>query len=234
MSQMSKAAFKNIRKSMDLLDEFSQEKYNKIMSREEKIDRFEDYLGSYLVRLHTKQLSEGQNLISARYLSYIPNVERISDHSVKVAELAQELHEKKIAFSPQAGSDLTICIDAVKEICTLTQESMEKMDYILAGKVKPLEEVIDMMAKDLKTGHVKRVQKGQCTLESGFIFNDLLNNFERVSAHCANIAITILESQDSHLREHDYVGSLNRSNHNTYELQLQFYKNKYLDSVRKS
>ena len=234
MDQMTRAAFKNIHRSIELLGAFHQEKYDKIMSREEKVDRFEDRLGSYLVRLHAKQLSDGENHISARYLSYLTNIERISDHSVKVAELAQELHEKKRSFSPQALRDLTICIDAVNEICMLTQNAMENMDYILAGKVKPLEEIVNIMTKELKTGHIQRVQTGQCTLELGFIFNDLLNNFERVSAHCSNIAITILESQDSHLKEHDYVRSLDRSNQNTYELQLQFYKNKYLDNLVKS
>jgi len=234
MDQMSNAAFKNIRKSIELLDVFSQEKHDKIMSREEKVDRFEDRLGSYLVRLHAKQLSNSENQISARYLNYLTNVERISDHSVKVAELAQELYDKKISFSPHALHDLTICIDAVKEVCDLTQNAMENMDYMLAGKVKPLQEIVDIMAKELKIGHVQRVQAGQCTLELGFIFNDLLNNFERVSAHCSNIAITLLESQDSHLKAHDYVGTLDRNNQNTYELQLQFYKNKYLDRIDKS
>ena len=90
------------------------------------------------------------------------------------------------------------------------------------------------MAKELKVSHVQRVQAGQCTLELGFIFNDLLNSFERVAAHCSNIAITILEFQDSHLKEHDYVATLDRNNQNTYELQLQFYKNKYFDSIGKS
>ena len=233
MDQMSNTAFRNIHNSIDLLGTYKQEKFDKIMAREDKVDRFEDRLGSYLVRLHAKPLSDGENLASARYLNYLTNVERISDHSVKIAELALELHEKKIAFSPQALHDLTVYIDAVKEICRLTQESMENMDYLLAGKVKPLAEVINLMAKDLKNGHIQRIQTGQCTLELGFIFNDLLNNFERVSAHCSNIAITILESQDPHLKEHDYVGSLDRSNQNTYELQLQFYKNKYLDSIGK-
>ena len=234
MDQMTSAAFKNIGKSIDLLGTFSQEKFDKIMFREEKVDRFEDRLGSYLVRLHTQPLSDAENRLSAKYLSYLTNVERISDHSVKIAELAQELFEKKINFSTQALHDLSICIDAVKEVCDLTQNAMENMDYMLAGKVKPLEEVVDIMAKELKTGHVQRVQAGQCTLELGFIFNDLLNNFERVSAHCSNIAITILESQDSHLKAHDYVGTLDRSNQNTYELQLQFYKNKYLGSIGKN
>lgn len=234
MEQMSSAAFKNIRKSIELLAAFNPEKYAKIMAREEKVDRFEDRLGSYLVRLHTKQLSAAENQQSAKYLNYLSNVERISDHSVKVAELALELHEKKINFSPQALQDLTICIEAVKEICDLTQNAMENMDYMLAGKVKPLEEIIDTMAKELKSGHVQRVQAGQCTLELGFIFNDLLNNFERVSAHCSNIAITILEFQDSNVKAHNYVGTLDRNNQNTYELQLQYYKNKYLDMIGKA
>lgn len=231
MDQMSRAAFKNIGRAIELLDAFNPEKYGKIQSREEMVDRFEDRLGSYLVRLHTKQLSDHETQLSARYLSYLTNVERISDHSVNIAELAQELHEKKRQFSPQALHDLTICIDAINEICDLTQNAMENMDYMLAGKVKPLQEVINSMAKELKAGHIQRVQAGHCTLELGFIFNDLLNNFERVSAHCSNIAITILETQDTQLKEHDYVGTLDRVDQNTYELQLQFYKNKYLDNL---
>lgn len=231
MDQMSGAAFKNIRKSINLLTDFNQEKYDKIMSREEKIDRFEDRLGSYLVRIHTKQLNDEETRLSARYLSYLTNVERISDHSVNVADLAQELYNKKLNFSPMAMRDLTICIEAITEICELTQTAMENMDYMLAGKVKPLEEIVNIMSKEMKAGHVHRVQLGQCTLELGFIFNDLLNNLERVSAHCSNIAITILESQDSRLMAHDYVATLDRNNQNTYELQRQFYKNKYFDQL---
>ena len=233
MEQMTSAAFKNISKAIELLGAFSQEKFDKIMSREEKVDRFEDRLGSYLVRLHAQPLSNGENEVSARYLSYLTNVERISDHSVNIAELSRELHEKKLHFSPQALRDLTVCIDAINEICQLTHSAMENMDYMLAGKVKPLEEIVNAMTKQLKLGHILRVQNGQCTLEMGFIFNDLLNNFERVSAHCSNIAITVLESQDSQLKEHDYVGTLGRVDQNTYELQLQFYKNKYLDNIGK-
>jgi phosphate:Na+ symporter len=234
MDQMTRDSFKNIRKSIELLGTFNQEKYDKIMSRERRVDRFEDRLGSYLVRLHAKPLSDSETQLSARYLSYLTNVERISDHSVSIAELAQELHNKKLSFSPQALHDLTVCLDAITEICELTQASMENMDYLLAGKVKPLEVTVNAMSKKLKFGHIQRVQTGQCTLEMGFIFNDLLNNLERVSAHCANIAITILESQDSQLKAHDYVDTLDRTDQNTYELQLQFYHNKYLENIGKS
>ena len=233
MCQMTGAAFKNIRKSIELLENFNQEKFDNIMKRESKVDRIEDRLGSYIVRINKKQLSDSENRLSARYLSYLTNVERISDHSVNIAELSKELNDKKMSFSPQASHDLMVCIDAVREICALTEESMENMDYMLAGKVKPLEEIVGVMSKILKVGHIHRIQTGQCTLELGFVFNDLLNNFERVCAHCSNIAITILESQDSQLRSHNYVGTLDRSNQNTYELQLQFYKNKYLDNLGK-
>lgn len=233
MEQMTEASFKNIRKAIELLGSFSQKKYDKILLREEKVDRFEDRLGAYLVRLHTKQLSDSETKESARYLSYLTNVERISDHSVKISELAQELHEKKLHFSSQALSELTNYLSAIEEICDLTQNAMNNMDCILAGKVKPLEETVGILAKDLKVGHVQRVQAGQCTLELGFIFNDLLNNLERVAAHCSNIAITILESQDAHLQAHDYVGTLDRNNQNTYELQRLFYENKYLENKKK-
>lgn len=231
MDQMSSAAFKNIAKSIELIENYNQEKRDKIMSREERIDRFEDRLGSYLVRLNTQELNDTEKKLSARYLSYLTNIERISDHSVNVADLAHELYEKKISFSPMALRDLKIYIDAITEICQLTKTSMENMDYMYAGKVKPLEEIINNMSKKLKAGHIQRVQAGQCTLELGFIFNDLLNNLERVAAHCSNIAITILETQDSRLMAHDYVGTLDRNNQNTYELQVQFYKNKYLDTL---
>jgi len=233
MDQMSRAAFKNIRKSVELLSTFDQEKYAKIMSREERVDRFEDHLGSYLVRLHAKQLDDGEYQLSARYLSFLTNIERISDHSVNIAEVAEELHGKKTGFSAPALHDLNFCADAVMEICELTQSAMENDDLMLAGKVKPLKEVINAMSQALKEGHVHRIQAGQCTLELGFIFNDLLNDFERVAAHCSNIAITILESQDANLKSHDYFGTLDRSNRNTYELQLQFYKNKYIDNIGK-
>lgn len=231
MDQMTRATFKNIRRSIELLEEFDTEKYDKIMTREGKVDRYEDRLGSYLVRINKKQLSDSENRISAKYLSYLSNVERISDHAVNVAELAKELRNKKLRFSDMALHDLTVCIDAITEICELTQQSMEKMDYMLAGKVKPLEEIVGIMSKELKAAHVHRVQSGECTLELGFIFNDLLNNLERVSSHCSNIAITILEFQDSQLKSHNYVGTLDRIDQNTYELQVQFYKNKYLDSI---
>jgi len=234
MAQMSSAAFKNLRKSIDLLHTFSQEKFDKVMSREERVDRFEDHLGAYLVRLHTKELSDKETQTSAKYLTCLSNVERISDHAVNLAELAQELASKHVVFSEEASGELQICMDAVHDIAELTQNAMQSNDPSAARMVEPLEEVIDVMTKRLKTRHIQRVQAGRCTLELGFIFNDCLNNLERVADHCSNIAVAILEASDPTLLGHDYLKTLNHSGQKSFREQVEQCAKKYyaaLDSL---
>ncbi|MBR5537610.1 MAG: Na/Pi cotransporter family protein [Clostridia bacterium] len=227
MSRMSAAAFKNLERAIGLLDTFDQVRFDKIMRREETVDRFEDRLGAYLVRLHTQKLSDRETRTSACILTSLSNVERISDHAVNLAELAQELDAKKIAFSPKAREELQICIEAVREIAQLTQRAMLEGDLEQARTVEPLEQVIDGLTRELKVGHIQRVQAGLCTLELGFIYNDCINNFERVADHCSNIAVAVLESADSHLLPHDYHQSLSRGVHEDYSRQLAFYHEKY-------
>ena len=229
MMLMSDAAFKNLRKSIELLREFNQVKFDKIMSRESSVDRFEDKLGAYLVRLHGKELSDKETKISAKYLTWLSNVERISDHAVNIAEVAQELHEKKISFSLQAYKELEICISAVSEIAELTKKAMADNDLDEARKVEPLEEVIDAITKELKDGHVQRVQMGQCTLELGFIFNDCINNLERVADHCSNIASSVLETEDTHLSGYDYMRTLDQKQQDEYSKLLSGYVEEYLN-----
>ncbi|MBR5262066.1 MAG: Na/Pi cotransporter family protein [Oscillospiraceae bacterium] len=233
MHQMSDAAFKNFTKSIELLSVFSQEKYDKVMRREERVDKYEDRLGSYMVRLHKQQLSDEETETSAKYLAFLGNVERISDHAVNIAELAQELYSKKISFSPRAVKELEICIDAVREITELTKRAMQENDVDAARKVEPLEEVIDVLTKELKGYHVQRVQAGQCTLELGFIFNDCINNLERVSDHCSNIAVAVLEAeaQNTHLYAHNYQLTLNQSNQEQFREQFNVYAKKYYDAL---
>lgn len=231
MFQMSGAAFKNLRKAIELLGTFNQEKYDKVLSREEKVDRFEDRLGSYLVRLNGRDLTEKENQTSARYLTCLSNVERISDHAVNLAELAEELARKKVVFSEKAGKELRICMDAVLEITDLTRRAMEENDPVLARQVEPLEVVIDALTKELKTRHIQRVQAGQCTLELGFIFNDCVNNFERVADHCSNLAVAVLESTETHLRSHDYLRTLKEDNHEDFRKQLDLCAKKYYNAL---
>ena len=228
--QMSAAAFKNFRKSVELLSTFSQEKYDKIMSREEKVDRFEDKLGAYLVRINARELNERQTEDSGKYLSWLGNIERVSDHAVNIAELAQDLAHKKAFFSPQAAQELKICTDAVLEIAVLTQEAMIDNDFAKARRVEPLEEVIDALTEELKVRHIQRVQAGQCTLALGFVFNDCINNLERVADHCSNIAVAILETE-TRLQSHKYLRTLKQTNQEEYLEQLEAAAQKYYEAL---
>jgi len=227
MERMVSASFKNLKKSISLLEEFHQESYDKIMKTEDSVDRYEDSLGSYLVRLNAKELTTKETQTAARYLHSIGNVERISDHAVNIAELAKELEDKRISFSEKGGNDLKVCADAVLEIIDLTSHVMEESDAEAAKMVEPLEEVIDVLTKELKTRHIQRVQAGYCTLELGFIYNDCINNFERVADHCSNIAVAVLESVDSDLQSHDYLRAIKQGDREDYRDCFSRYASKY-------
>lgn len=231
MVQMSSAAFKNLRKSIELMSEFHQEKFDKIMSREDKVDRFEDRLGSYLVRLTAKELTERETQTSAKYLTCLTNVERISDHAVNLAERAEELAHKQVEFSKQAKEELQVCFDAVQEISDLTYAALVENDPAKAHMVEPLEEVIDVLTKELKARHIQRVQAGQCTLELGFVFNDCMNNLERVADHCSNIAVALLEEADTHLQSHKYLRTFKVENREEYHRQIDLCAKKYYDAL---
>lgn len=227
MERMTAAAFKNLNKSIELLHTFSQEKYDKVMRREDRVDHYEDQLGAYLVHLNTKALTDKETRETAKYLHCLSNVERVSDHAVNLAELADEMARKHAAFSEQAAGELQICIDAVCEIAELTQTALVKDDLATARRVEPLEEVIDALTEELKVRHIQRVQAGSCTLEMGFIFNDCINNFERVADHCSNIAVAVLEASDSTLQSHDYLRGIKQNNQEEYRTWLDLYEQKY-------
>lgn len=227
MDQMTHAAFKSFRKATELLKNFNQEEYDKIMSREDKVDSFEDSLGSYLVRLNTLALSEKETRTIAKYLSCITNVERISDHAVNLAELAKELHEKNIRFSDQAVSELNQCADAVCEILNLTEKAARENDVVTAKMVEPLEEVIDILTRRTKAQHIQRVQAKSCTLELGFVFNECLGNLERAADHCSNIAVSVLELADSHVQAHSYLHMVKKRADDDYHQLLEEYAQRF-------
>jgi len=220
-------AFKNLNRSLSLLETFDQDQYDKIMKREDSVDRYEDALGAYLVRLHARELSEKENQAAAKYLHCLGNVERISDHAVNLAELAKELADKRIRFSQEGGRDLGVCADAVLEILALTGRALQENDIETAKAVEPLEEVIDVLTTELKGRHIRRVQAGNCTLELGFVYNDCINNFERVADHCSNIAVAVLEAADSHLQSHSYLRTLKQTDPEDYRGVLTRYADKY-------
>lgn len=231
MDHMVEASFKNLKRSIALLQTFDQETYDKIMKREDSVDRYEDALGAYLVRLNAKELSEKETQATAKYLHCLGNVERISDHAVNIAELAKELADKRICFSEQGGKDLEVCADAVLEIIRLTGRAMQESDTETAKAVEPLEEIIDVLTTELKGRHIRRVQSGHCTLELGFVYNDCINNFERVADHCSNIAVAVLESADASLQSHTYLRTIKQTDQEDYRAALTQYADKYYNRL---
>jgi phosphate:Na+ symporter len=226
---MAVAARKNLNKSIDLLSVFNQEKYDKLQRREERVDRYEDTLGSYLVKLSAKELSDTETRQSAKLLQSLTNLERISDHAMNIAELAEQLRDRNIDFSDAAKEGLSVCIEAVEEITSLAYAALTENDLTAASRVEPLEDAIDILTERLKAQHVNRLQSGHCTLELGFVFNDCINNFERVADHCSNIALIVLENQVMvDLASHSYAENLKARHTEEYKAISQEYEEKYL------
>ena len=226
---MAAAARKNLHKSIELLSNFDQTKYDKLQHREERVDRYEDALGNYLVKLSAKELSDVETRKSGMLLQSLTNLERISDHAMNVAELASDLRDRNIDFSEAAKEGLSICIDATEEITDLAYAALTESDLAAAARVEPLEDTIDILTERLKAQHVNRLQSGRCTLELGFMFNDFINNFERVADHCSNIALIVLENQKkTDLASHSYVENLKETRTEEYQAYVREYEQKYL------
>lgn len=226
---MAYASRKNLYRAIELLDTFDQTKYDKLQRREERVDRYEDSLGSYLVKLSSKGLSDGETRESGMLLQSLTNLERISDHAMNVAELADTLHQRNLHFSDEARRGMSLCVDAAETITDLACKALTKNDLESAARVEPLEDTIDVLTERLKAQHVNRLQSGDCTLELGFVFNDCINNFERVADHCSNIALIVLENQKSiDMASHHYVETMKESRPKEYETYAREYEEKYL------
>ena len=200
---MAKKAYKNIRRALALLKDFSDNKFNKIQEKENLIDKYEDKLGTYLMQLNMHDLTPEQSKQTAKFLHTISDFERLGDHAVNISRVAQELHEKSRIFSDAAKYELHVLESALKELLDLTINSFVDEDLVNAAKVEPLRELIGILCNDLKMRHIKRLRNGQCDLNTGFAFNDLLTNYDRIAAHCSNIAVAILELDSSNFDMHE-------------------------------
>ena len=205
LCSMAHMAQKNLIRSMELLDTFSQEKYDKIQRREDKVDRYEDKLGTYLVKITQQELTSGQNKEVSKLLHTISDFERISDHAVNISQAAAELFNEKLRFSDCAVEDVELMSLIMKEIVGNVIDAFEQNKVEYAYKTEPLEELVDIYCDEMKMNHVKRVQKGECTLHQGFIFNDLLTDFERIADHCSNVAVAIIELELNVFDTHEYL-----------------------------
>ena len=224
---MAKLSVETLRLSMQLIDNFNEKTLETIYAGEERVDKYEDMLGTYLVKISSCELSEADGHEAAELLHIIGDFERISDHAVNIAESAQEMSDKKLVFSEQANKELAVMIRAVDEIMSSALRSFCNVDMNAAFNVEPLEEVIDLINARLKKRHVARLQRGECTIELGFVLADLLTNLERVSDHCSNIAGCMIEIKHDALDVHEYMEKLKTEGNPRYTACYEAYKEKY-------
>ncbi len=210
---------------------YDAEKANEVRELEGQIDRYEDKLGTYLVRLSGMDLTDADSHEVGRLLHSIGDFERISDHAVNIVETAEEIFEKKIAFSDAARSELSRMTAAIVEIMDHTADAFAKNDIDTAAQVEPLEQVIDVMKSTYKERHITRLQEGRCTIELGFVFNDLITNYERVSDHCSNIAISTIQRNASKQDAHKYLRNLKKEENGEYAQLYHACEKKYLENL---
>ncbi len=191
--------------SLNLLDFYDAKVLAEVVVGEAEVDTYEDQLGTYLVKLSSHDMNIADSNEVSKLLHLIGEFERISDHAVHVAKSCEEMFDKKIAFSNEAKAELTVIKNALVEIVTMTRDAFYHNDLTLARQVEPLEQVVDYLKTEMKRRHITRLQKGDCTIELGFVLNDLLTNFERVSDHCSNIAVCIIEISHNSLDTHEYL-----------------------------
>ena len=225
MGQLSKEA---LFKAIELLDTYSEQKAKEVKELEERVDHYEDELGSYLVRLSSKNLTEKDSHTVSMLLHLIGNFERISDHAVNIMEAGKETQSKGIAFSAQAKSELAVFSRAIRDIVNISLQVIEDQDKKLAVTVEPLEEVIDSLNDKLKSRHIQRLREGTCTIELGFIFSDITTNYERVADHCSNIALCMLQlNNEENFDAHEYIQNLKREDNEEFKEKYHSYKKQY-------
>jgi phosphate:Na+ symporter len=227
INSMAEHAKENLFTAFSLCETYTDSAFHKVEDQEDIIDRYEDKLGTYLISITRQELTKEQGDNVSKYLHTLNDFERISDHALNVAQSAKELYEKKVSFSPAAAWELETMVAAVTEIVSLSVRAFLDNDLDLAKRVEPLEEVIDGLCDEMKLHHVERLQAGSCTLSHGFVFNDLLTNFERVSDHCSNIAVAIIELQSDAFDTHEYLNSVKALHSDGYNNYYEHFSQRY-------
>ena len=194
--------------ALDNIGNYKEEKFQVVRDMEKEVDRYEDALGSYLVKVNNRDLTDADSKSISVMLHCINDFERISDHAVNIMESAKEMHDKKLSFSENAMKEFEVFSNAVREIIETAVDSYANNNLEDAKMVEPLEQVINGLNAELKQRHIKRLRKGKCTIELGWVLQDLLTNIERVADHCSNIAVCLIEIRENEFETHSYVGTL--------------------------
>ena len=224
MAQYSK---KSIFTALDLLQSYDADKAAEVEKLEQDIDRFEDEIGTYLVKISGKDMTEKESHVLSILLHCIGDFERISDHALNIKESADEMQERGLVFSDKAMEELTVFMDAIKEILDISFTAFETDSSETAELVEPLEEVIDQLNIEMKKRHIKRLRKGKCTIELGVLLTELTNNFERVADHCSNIAVCLLQVKEDSYETHEYLDNLKESENINFRGKVLAYAEKY-------
>lgn len=222
--EMATAAVSALKESLECLLDYAPEKLEKILQREDFTDRCEDEIGAYLVKLSAGQLGDEHSTEAASLLKIIGDLERIGDHAANLAESAEEMNQKKLVLTEDAEKELRNLCKAISEILDLTRRAFVEQDMIAAAAVEPLEEVVDALKEKYRSSHIKRLQRGECTIEAGFVWSDILTDLERTSDHCSNIALSLLEGRHHLLHTHGSTGA----DRELYNMHYDIYVKEYL------
>ena len=228
IGKMAELAERSMAAAIALLDKFDPKGYQEVESLEGIVDRYEDKIGSYLMRLTGQEMTDTQNKAVSQYLRAITDLERISDHALNIAEHAEEIRDKKIRFSDKGDKEMNNLKTAISEILHTAIDSFLTGDAEMAYRVEPLEQVIDAICRKMRERHTARLQKGKCTIGNGYVFNDLISDFERVSDHCSNIAIVQVELEDNALDVHEMSEEMKQENMHQFDMYYEEYASRYL------
>ena len=231
IDEMGEKTKQSIFSAINLVYAYNEETALEIRESEELIDRYEDKLGTYLVKLSAMDLSESDSHEVGRLLHTIGDFERISDHAVNIMEAAKEMKEKGIVFSNDAIGEIKHTASAVEEILEITMNAFVANDSVLAARVEPLEQIVDVLKATLKQRHIERLKEGRCTIELGFVFNDLLANYERISDHCSNVAVSTIQRNMPKQDAHKYLRAVKNDENGSFKTLFKEYEQKYLENL---
>lgn len=231
-TSMACRAQTNIAEAIKLFDEYTDAGYKRVVDEEEAIDTYEDKLTTYLARVNKQELSPQQTGDVAKFMHSLTDFERMSDHALNIAECALEMHTKKLEFSEPAKKELAVLRRAITDVLDTAVSGFIYNDIPLAYHVEPLEERIDDLVQEMKLHHVSRVQKGLCGVTQSFVYNDLLTNYERISDHCSNIAVAMIEIQSGEFEAHSYLEGVMAMHSHSFDKYYEEYSQKYsLDNL---
>jgi len=225
--KMAEDSIRALKLSLSCLKEYSEEAATEVRDLEDQTDHLEDIMGTYLVQLSTRQISDRDSAEAAKLLKIIGDLERISDHAANIIDSAEEMRDKQVTFSSIATEQLENISNAINEILDLTLKAFTKNDIASASNVEPLEQVIDILKDSLRSGHISRLQQGICSIETGFVWSDILTNLERTSDHCSNIAGCVIDASSRKLNLHESIRVMKAEDPH-YKEQYSIFAEKYL------